>query len=37
MEILNSERLKAHFEDNPTDLELLKHDKVLSKVQPQHT
>eukprot|EP00250_Pteridium_aquilinum_P011749 c20282_g1_i1 orf=200-2047(-) len=34
MEILNSERLKAHFEDHPTDLELLKHDKVLSKRQP---
>jgi ATP-dependent RNA helicase DDX56/DBP9 len=34
IEILNSERLKAHFEDNPTDLELLKHDKVLSKVHP---
>ncbi|CAM6090316.1 unnamed protein product [Calypogeia fissa] len=34
MEILNSDRLKAHFEDNPTDLELLKHDKVLSKKQP---
>jgi ATP-dependent RNA helicase DDX56/DBP9 len=34
IEILNSERLKAHFEDNPTDLELLKHDKVLSKVKP---
>lgn len=33
-EILNSERLKAHFEDNPKDLELLKHDKVLSKKQP---
>lgn len=34
IEILNSERLKAHFEDNPTDLELLKHDKVLSKITP---
>lgn len=34
IEILNSERLKAHFEDNPTDLELLKHDKVLSKIAP---
>lgn len=34
MEILNSERLKAHFEDHPNDLELLKHDKVLSKKQP---
>ncbi|KAH7300616.1 hypothetical protein KP509_24G071500 [Ceratopteris richardii] len=34
LEILNSEKLKAHFEDHPTDLELLKHDKVLSKRQP---
>ncbi|KAL2612312.1 hypothetical protein R1flu_024004 [Riccia fluitans] len=34
MEILNSDRLKAHLEDNPTGLELLKHDKVLSKKQP---
>ncbi|KAH9318286.1 hypothetical protein KI387_020055, partial [Taxus chinensis] len=33
-EILNSERLKSHFEDNPQDLDLLKHDKVLSKKQP---
>eukprot|EP00252_Welwitschia_mirabilis_P002952 TRINITY_DN1295_c0_g1_i1.p1 TRINITY_DN1295_c0_g1~~TRINITY_DN1295_c0_g1_i1.p1 ORF type:complete len:589 (+),score=118.29 TRINITY_DN1295_c0_g1_i1:418-2184(+) len=33
-EILNSERLKAHFEDNPKDLELLKHDKILSKTHP---
>uniref|UniRef100_A0A7N0UCZ5 RNA helicase n=1 Tax=Kalanchoe fedtschenkoi TaxID=63787 RepID=A0A7N0UCZ5_KALFE len=30
-EILNSEKLKAHFESNPKDLDLLKHDKVLSK------
>ncbi|ERN18519.1 DEAD-box ATP-dependent RNA helicase 16 isoform X2 [Amborella trichopoda] len=30
-EIINSEKLKAHFEDNPRDLELLKHDKVLTK------
>ncbi|XP_058069685.1 DEAD-box ATP-dependent RNA helicase 16 [Magnolia sinica] len=33
-EILNSEKLKAHFEDNPRDLDLLKHDKVLSKKPP---
>ncbi|XP_027366268.1 DEAD-box ATP-dependent RNA helicase 16 isoform X2 [Abrus precatorius] len=33
-EILNSERLKAHFETNPRDLDLLKHDKVLSKNTP---
>ncbi|WCJ41471.1 ATP-dependent RNA helicase DBP9 [Euphorbia peplus] len=30
-EILNSEKLKAHFQANPKDLALLKHDKVLSK------
>ncbi|KAK6923177.1 Helicase, C-terminal [Dillenia turbinata] len=30
-EILNSEKLKAHFENNPRDLDLLKHDKILSK------
>ncbi|KAL0343460.1 UNVERIFIED_CONTAM: DEAD-box ATP-dependent RNA helicase 16 [Sesamum angustifolium] len=36
-EILNSEKLKAHFQDNPKDLDLLKHDKVLSKNAPaQH-
>ncbi|KAJ7514469.1 hypothetical protein O6H91_23G045200 [Diphasiastrum complanatum] len=34
LEILNSDLLKTHFEDNPADLELLKHDKVLSKQQP---
>ncbi|XP_047956821.1 DEAD-box ATP-dependent RNA helicase 16-like [Salvia hispanica] len=33
-EILNSEKLKAHFQDNPKDLDLLKHDKVLSKKEP---
>ncbi|KAL3526916.1 hypothetical protein ACH5RR_011572 [Cinchona calisaya] len=33
-EILNSEKLKAHFQDNPRDLDLLKHDKVLSKKDP---
>ncbi|CAN6484687.1 unnamed protein product [Victoria cruziana] len=33
-EILNSEKLKAHFEHNPRDLDLLKHDKVLSKKAP---
>ncbi|KAJ4962324.1 hypothetical protein NE237_022263 [Protea cynaroides] len=36
-EIVNSEKLKAHFEANPKDLDLLKHDKVLSKKPPpQH-
>ncbi|XXG48879.1 hypothetical protein AAC387_Pa02g3206 [Persea americana] len=33
-EIINSEKLKSHFEDNPRDLDLLKHDKVLSKKPP---
>mmetsp|Transcript_111180 Transcript_111180/g.166552 ORF Transcript_111180/g.166552 Transcript_111180/m.166552 type:complete len:664 (-) Transcript_111180:91-2082(-) len=35
-EILNSERLQSHFEENPTDLNLLRHDRVathVSKVQ----
>jgi ATP-dependent RNA helicase DDX56/DBP9 len=29
-EMLNSERLRAHFEDNPHELSLLKHNKALS-------
>ncbi|KAK4760926.1 hypothetical protein SAY87_005819 [Trapa incisa] len=29
-EILNSEKLKAHFDANPKDLDLLKHDKILT-------
>ncbi|KAJ3190395.1 ATP-dependent DNA/RNA helicase [Gaertneriomyces sp. JEL0708] len=35
-EILNSEKLKAHFEDNPRDLHALRHDKPLrpTRVQP---
>nr|GLL26409.1 DEAD-box ATP-dependent RNA helicase 16 [Ipomoea trifida] len=33
-EILNSQKLKAHFQDNPRDLDLLKHDKTLSKKAP---
>ncbi|KAK4046796.1 ATP-dependent DNA/RNA helicase [Microbotryomycetes sp. JL201] len=34
-EVLNSEKLKAHFEDNPRDLAFLRHDKPLhpSRVQ----
>ena len=35
-EILNSERLQSHFEENPADLNLLRHDRVathVSKVQ----
>eukprot|EP00891_Asterochloris_glomerata_P006955 jgi/Astpho2/6955/e_gw1.00107.46.1_t len=38
LELLNSERLKAHFEDHPGkpgDLTLLKHDKALSAATPQ--
>lgn len=30
-EILNSERLQSHFEDNPVDLQLLRHDRVATK------
>ncbi|CAN1342949.1 DEAD-box ATP-dependent RNA helicase 16 [Linum perenne] len=33
-EILNSEKLKSHFEANPRDLDLLKHDKELSQNPP---
>ncbi|CAN0917733.1 DEAD-box ATP-dependent RNA helicase 16 [Linum grandiflorum] len=33
-EILNSEKLKSHFEANPRDLDLLKHDKALSQKPP---
>ncbi|THU86224.1 DEAD-domain-containing protein [Dendrothele bispora CBS 962.96] len=35
-EILNSDKLKAHFEDNPFDLEYLRHDKPLhpTRIQP---
>ncbi|KAG5462192.1 MAG: P-loop containing nucleoside triphosphate hydrolase protein [Olpidium bornovanus] len=35
-EILNSEKLKAHFEDKPRDLAFLRHDKALrpARVQP---
>eukprot|EP00539_Tryblionella_compressa_P011683 CAMPEP_0178810630 /NCGR_PEP_ID=MMETSP0745-20121128/18792_1 /TAXON_ID=913974 /ORGANISM="Nitzschia punctata, Strain CCMP561" /LENGTH=694 /DNA_ID=CAMNT_0020471163 /DNA_START=77 /DNA_END=2161 /DNA_ORIENTATION=- len=35
-EILNSDRLQSHFEDNPADLQLLRHDRLathVSKVQ----
>merc|ERR1712137_669446 len=37
MEMLNSEKLKSHFEDNPRDLALLKHDQTLqhSQQRPQ--
>ncbi|PVZ99657.1 hypothetical protein BB558_004308 [Smittium angustum] len=35
-ELLNSKVLKTHFEDKPTDLEFLRHDKTLhpTKIQP---
>ncbi|XP_068742794.1 probable ATP-dependent RNA helicase DDX56 [Montipora capricornis] len=35
-EILNSEKLKAYFQDNPRDLQVLRHDKDLhpSRIQP---
>jgi len=31
-EILNSERLQNHFADNPADLQLLRHDRVVTHV-----
>ena len=31
MELINSQRLAAHFEQHPSDLALLKHDKALAK------
>ncbi|KAF7983361.1 hypothetical protein HWV62_22343 [Athelia sp. TMB] len=34
-EILNSDKLKAHFEDNPLDLEYLRHDKPLHPTRIQ--
>ena len=34
-EMLNSDRLKAHFEDNPTDLDYLRHDKILHPTRVQ--
>lgn len=34
-EILNSEKLKGYFEDNPTDLQVLRHDKSLHTVRIQ--
>lgn len=34
-ELLTSERLRAHFEDNPTDLEYLRHDKLLHPTRVQ--
>ncbi|CAG8491092.1 4074_t:CDS:10 [Ambispora gerdemannii] len=34
-EILNSEKLKSHFEDNPKDLNFLRHDKPLHSTRVQ--
>ncbi|WFD35727.1 RNA helicase [Malassezia cuniculi] len=34
-EILNSKALKAHFEENPRDLEYLRHDKVMHPTRIQ--
>ncbi len=37
MELLNSQRLAAHFEEHPGDLALLKHDRPLAKAAaPAH-
>ncbi|KAH7101532.1 ATP-dependent RNA helicase dbp9 [Auriculariales sp. MPI-PUGE-AT-0066] len=36
-EILASEKLKAHFEDNPLDLEFLRHDKRCIRPACRHT
>ena len=35
IEILNSQKLKAYFEDNPRDKQLLRHDKALHTVKQQ--
>eukprot|EP00057_Strongylocentrotus_purpuratus_P013132 XP_011667606.1 PREDICTED: probable ATP-dependent RNA helicase DDX56 [Strongylocentrotus purpuratus] len=32
-EIFNSKKLKAYFEDNPRDLQLLRHDKILQRAK----
>ena len=34
-EILNSEKLKAHFEDNPQDLDALRHDRSILQAKVQ--
>jgi ATP-dependent RNA helicase DDX56/DBP9 len=31
-EILNSDRLQSHFEENPSDLQLLRHDRLVTHV-----
>ena len=33
MELMTSDKLKRHFEENPQDFETLRHDKALSKVR----
>merc|ERR1712098_913937 len=35
LEMLNSQKLKAYFEDNPRDKQLLRHDKALHTVKHQ--
>jgi len=35
-EMLNSQKLKSHFEENPADLYALKHDKELQKKRSNH-
>jgi len=35
MEMLNSQKLKSYFEDNPRDKQLLRHDKALHTVKQQ--
>jgi len=35
LELLNSQKLKSYFEDNPRDKELLRHDKALHTVKHQ--
>ena len=35
LEMLNSQKLKAYFEDNPRDKQLLRHDKALHTVKQQ--
>ncbi|KAI9250015.1 P-loop containing nucleoside triphosphate hydrolase protein, partial [Sporodiniella umbellata] len=35
-EIMNSEKLKAHFEDKPKDLEFLRHDNALQPAKVQN-
>ena len=34
-EIFNSSKLKTYFEDNPTDLKVLRHDKILAPTDQQ--